>query len=98
MTPRIVYRGRWGIYNGSWTNYLTKQQATLLLHMAFKPPGHMMTAATALDILWPDADRMPDYWDKALRVIIAQLRKNCAGMGLRVVNRNSFGWGLEYEH
>jgi len=98
MTPRLVYRGRWLLHCAGVTRPLTNQQVSLLLHMAFKHPDHMMSEATALDILWPDADSMPEYWMKALGVVIAQLRKSCAGMGLRVVNRAGFGWGIETEH
>ncbi|HEX9768456.1 MAG TPA: hypothetical protein VGA50_04695 [Kiloniellales bacterium] len=84
-----------------WPEYQLRQ-GDLRAHLC-RQEGLVMTALLAhrevrmeliTEVLWPDADRMPDQWYRALAVCLTKLRVKLAPFGYTIAARYGFGWRL----
>jgi len=91
MTPRLKANT---LTNGHKTVRLTDREVTIIyLVMCHGKVSFDLIS----EVLWPDADTMPDYWRSIIQISVHRLRQKINGFGFKIVTKWSYGYGLEID-
>lgn len=94
MRPRIRFLSCGGavVGTGGRKARLTPSEALMLtavMARSFVPRDEMV------EILWPNPNRQPDFWDTAMKVHAHNIRRKLKPFGVAVRSRIGFGYFLE---
>ena len=70
-------------------------QGWQLLMLLVRAHGAVVSYASIVDELWPNANTQPDGWDMCMRTVAHGIRKRTAGSGIRIVAEPKWGFRLE---
>lgn len=92
MSVRLHLTPSYGVGNKDVAVGLTPFEGRIMTALAF---SQELSAEEAVEILWPDPDRMPDCWLNQITNIMARLRAKLRPFGWDIKARYGFGWRLE---
>ena len=94
MSPArlLLKAGNFYLVQGKRWQPLIETDGTLL--MSFILNGEL-TEEDVMEIMWPDPDRMPDWWAGSMKVKFHRINSILEPFGWRIKARYNWGWSLK---